>query len=277
MASRTSGNNKIEAIVFSRDRAIQLNALLESFLFGKHGDCPISIIYLASNERHRTAYDQLIKNYAGKASFYNQLQFDSFQKALDKVMLGIQSGRVFFLVDDIVFIEAIDINTLKKIDLKNKIFSLRMGLNLSYSYVVSKNQSIPKSLKITNNLIEWRWEDGEMEWAYPLSLDGHIFNSNEVRCWLTYLSFKSPSSLENELQKILPIYIKRLGVSYLKSVMVNIPANRVQEEVLNLHGSVHQDDLLSKWENGYIIDFIKLRGMANTSTHQEVEFEYKLR
>ena len=63
-------------------------------------------------------------------------------------------------------------------------------------------------------------------------------------------------------------------MSFRKSRIVNIPANKVQEEINNLHGAIHQDDLLQKWFDGLAIDYAQFRGWNNRSVHQEANFPF---
>ena len=66
-------------------------------------------------------------------------------------------------------------------------------------------------------------------------------------------------------------------MSFKKSRIVNIPANMVQNEVNNIHGSIHQNDLLQKWFDGWVIDHKKFRGWLNYSVHQEADFKFIMR
>ncbi len=84
------------------------------------------------------------------------------------------------------------------------------------------------------------------------------------------LSFAAPNSFEDQLQIFKPLFDKRYGIGYKKSRIVNIPCNRVQQEMNNLSGSTHPDELLAKWQNGYQIDYKRIYGMANESAHQEL-------
>ena len=144
----------IATIIFSKDRAIQLCALLETFFLNKKGDCKVVVIYKASTNKHKFAYDELVNIYGGNVDFISETEHGGFKASL-KVAIGcISLGKIFFLVDDIVFTEPVDFDLLSQIDLRNHIFSLRMGRNLSYSYVVSSEQELPREIKRSDNFIE---------------------------------------------------------------------------------------------------------------------------
>ena len=269
-----SHSSTINTIVFSKDRAMQLHALLSSFFDTKIGECGIIVIYTASTNEHRASYEDLVKIFGSRVKFVEHKNSSDFKNCLKLEVEYLPKGKLFFLVDDIIITEVIDYNLLSSLSLKNIIFSLRMGDHLNYSYVVGVNQPLPMSLKIEDNLLTWQWSKCLLEWGYPLSVDGHIFNSDEVLLWIQNFEFSSPSSFENSLQIMNHIYNKKQGVSFKKSRLFNIPANKVQNEVANLHGNIHQDNLLRYWNDGLAIDHSKMRGWNNYSVHEEIEFHY---
>jgi hypothetical protein len=118
-------------------------------------------------------------------------------------------------------------------------------------------------------LLAWLWKYGELDWKYPLSLDGHIFKRMEILALLKTLDFDSPNRLEEKLQKFQAVFSWRLGVCYAKSRLVNIPYNRVNTDIKNRHGSVHQENMLRIWNKGYRIDRKSYYGIVNESAHQE--------
>jgi len=266
--------SEINAIVFSKDRAMQLHALLSSFFDTKIGECRIVVIYAASTETHRNAYDEVAAIFHNRVKFVEQGMFTSLKSCLVHTVSDLPNGKIFFLVDDIVFTEVVDYRFLASVNLSDTIFSLRMGEHLDYSYVVASKQPLPVALKVQENYLTWNWREGSLDWGYPLSVDGHIFTTAEVLLWAKHLNYSSPSSFEGSLQRLRPVYICKRGMSFRKSRLVNIPANRVQSEVANFHGEVHQDDLLMQWNAGLAIDQSKFIGWSNCSVHQEADFKF---
>jgi hypothetical protein len=125
--------------------------------------------------------------------------------------------------------------------------------------------------------IVWQWDKGELDWSYPLSVDGNFFARREMAAMAALLYFSAPNSFEDQLQIFKPLFNKRYGIGYKKSRIVNIPCNRVQTEINNLSGDTHPDELLAQWHQGYQIDYEKLFGMANESAHQEIALPLTLR
>jgi hypothetical protein len=247
---------------------------LSSFFCTKKGDCGVVVLYAASSSAHKKAYDDVAAIFKRSVTFVEQRSSFDFRGCLNSIVSTLPPGELFFLVDDIIFTEEVDYNFLSSLDLTNTIFSLRMGEHLNYSYVVSSAQPLPKRVESDGRYLNWKWTEGELDWGYPLSVDGHVFLTSEVVLWIKYLSFKSPSSFESALQRLRHIYSRKQGMCYKKSRLFNIPANKVQNEIENLHGSFHQDDLLNKWENGFAIEHQNLRGWINQSVHEEVELHF---
>ncbi|MGZ6248793.1 MAG: hypothetical protein ACXWMC_04160, partial [Syntrophales bacterium] len=121
------------------------------------------------------------------------------------------------------------------------------------------------------------WDEGKLDWGYPLSVDGHFFARREMATMAALLSYSTPNSFEDQLQIFKPFFHNRYGVGNKKSKIVNIPCNRVQTEINNLCGDNHQDELLKEWQKGYQIDYAKLYGFVNESAHQDVALPLTLR
>lgn len=273
-------NNKYpaECIIFSMDRAIQLHALLSSYFEKVNPPVPLHVLYRTSSVAHQNAYDTVFslfdKNYV---SAVHQKNKESFKPQLIEILETTKAENVFFLVDDIVFIENIDMLDFTKFDTRNTVVSLRMGANLNRAYTVQKNQKLPPFIQDgiqDKDKLCWIWKWGELDWAYPLSLDGNLFLTREIIVLAKNTKFNSPNTFEGNLQKYIDYFKHRYGVCYKKSKIMNIPLNRVQEDYDNVHGKIHQDYLLDLWDNRMQIDYRKLYGFVNESAHQEIEISY---
>src|SRR5262249_7004899 len=147
----------------------------------------------------------------------------------------------FFLVDDDVFISPVDIADFAAADTSRQVASLRLGRCLRRSYVIDAEQPLPE-FETTGDeghgveKLRWHWSAGALEWGYPLSLDGHLFDGSEFTDMAELLSFHSPNSLEVSMQRFQRVFRLREGVCYPEPVLVNVPCNRVQTEIPNRHG-----------------------------------------
>jgi hypothetical protein len=267
----------IQGIVFSMDRAFQLDALLGSYQDKVRNPAHLTLIYRASNAEHERAYDNVFHRYSGIVSPVRQNSRSEFKSLLVKTLSESSADPIFFLVDDDIFIESIDLYELASFTSPFCIPSLRLGRNLTRSYVVQADQPLPTMISITdstsNGIHAWIWNLGCLEWAYPLSLDGHFFMRHELLALIQALDFDSPNHLEQQMQIMNSLFNTRLGVCYSKSKILNIPFNRVQNDFNNLHGSVHQSDLLAMWIEGYQLDRSSYYGICNESAHQDLQLK----
>lgn len=266
-------------IIFSMDRAIQLEALLGSVRDKARNCGPLTVIYRATRPDHKRAYDQVLKAYADLVIPKQQETRGEFAPILLNTLVELQSECIFFLVDDNLFIERVDLSELSEAATAYCIPSLRLGENLTRSYVVQQQQPRPplrpfdalaRPSREEDGLLQWVWSEGVLDWTYPLSLDGHMFRRSEFLALAQSVEFSSPNLLESALQDFNAFFAWRLGLCYRKSRLLNIPYNRVQTDWHNLAGEVHQDDLLEKWNEGFRIDRQAYYGARNTSAHQEM-------
>ena len=275
--------NKTECIVFSMDRAMQLHALLASYIHHVKNPALVHILYRASNQEHDLAYQDVFKEFPSVIKCtVKQSSTTEFRSLLLNILSTIKALKIFFLVDDNVFIESFDLKELESLDSKLFIPSFRLGCNLNFNYTRQKSQTLPSLIllnetpnkSIDNELLSWTWKDGEHDWTYPLSVDGHLFNKSEIQLLSEMTNFNSPNTYEANLQQYNHFYLHRRGICYRKSRMMNIPCNKVQHDFANIHGKVHQDELLKFWQQGYCINFISLSGYINISAHQDISLDF---
>jgi hypothetical protein len=266
-----------ECIVFSKDRALQLHALLSSYLEKVAPPVPVYIMYQTSTLSHQKSYEEVIEIFSKKNFiFKKQKSDDSFRSDLTLLLESVHSEKIFFLVDDVLFIEDFDIQDFVKFDTDKFVPTLRMGLNLNKCYTLQTNQPVPEFMTDMikdDDKITWQWDRGIYDWSYPLSLDGHFFSAQEIKTMIPLIDFSAPNTLEDQLQHFKRFFMFRKGVAYNKSRIVNIPCNKVQNENKNIHGNRHQDYLLEQWQKGYQMDYRQLYGFNNTSAHQEINFD----
>jgi hypothetical protein len=177
-----------------------------------------------------------------------------------------------FLVDDDLFVNPVKCDELGGCDPYREILSLRLGPHVTRSYVVQKDQPLPPRLDEDGDIFRWRWTDGELDWGYPFSVDGHVFATEEIIAMADIVDFSSPTSFEENMRAFEDVFMQRDGVCFRRSRIVNIPCNRVQQESDNLAGDIHQDYLLEQWLAGMQMDFRALAGFESESVHQEIPF-----
>ncbi len=265
--------SRIACIVFSKDRALQLHGLLASMQEQVSPPPTTHVLYDCSSTAHAAAYHELAELFP-RIRFLRQRNRTSFRDDLLRLLDELSEERLFFLVDDLLFTEPVDLRPLAALDSDRFVPSLRLGCNLTRCYTLQADQPLPPAAKPDPDLDDaffcWRWSKGVHDWGYPLSVDGHIFDRREITILTHHARFTAPNSFEDGLQLFRPLFQGRLGVCYRKSRLLNIPCNKVQVENDNLAGDIHPDHLLERWQAGFRVDYRRYYGFANISAHQEV-------
>lgn len=273
--SKASETQDTCIVIFSKDRAMQLDALLRSYFKYVENRVAVKVLFNASTSSYKEGYDKLIAAYKEKeVAFFEEKSFKRDLLALfDK---EVTSSKVFFLVDDLFFKRELDLREFTSVNPGKHIASLRLGEHLNYSYTLQQEQKLPvfEKCKDYPGFLTWSWEDADFDWAYPLSVDGHLFATGELRILLRELDYKAPNSLEAALQLMQPLFVKRKGLCFSKSVIVNNPCNKVQTENSNVHGAVSIEELNERWLRGERIQFEAYYGLENKSAHQDLPLKF---
>jgi hypothetical protein len=260
LAQRAQGfNQSISGIVFSKDRAMQLHALLSSYFFYTTNSQPLTILYTYSTEEHKNSYHVLqdeMKDYPLKFVVEN-----NFAKQLKEIIKVSDADRLFFLTDDGLFVDHFDLNDCLLFNPFENIFSLRLGNDLDYCYSYDRPQMIPVFTEIqseTKKFNSWEWNlmKKSPDWIYPLSVDATVFSKSEISIMLNHLNFKNPNSLEYQMQLYNDLFVHRKGICYHKVKYVNVPCNIVQSEFDNIStGLFSTDELLHLFLDGKRINW----------------------
>ena len=262
-------------IAFSRDRPMQLHAFLSSFLLAAGASTPVTVLYYCSTPEYVAAYGRCFDCFAGNSllRFIRQADARSFRANLLQILLEIGESRLAFAVDDIVFIRDFDFHDFDWCDLRGTLPSLRLGRNVRYSYATNQLLRLPH-FTVDRGFLIWEWRGNDVDWAYPLSLDGNIYLRSEIIPMLTRLELQSPNMLEASMQTFVELFLSRRGICYELPRLINLPLNRVQKDFPNRSGNLAADFLLSKWQEGLTIDIYRLRNLASDSVHAEQNVEF---
>lgn len=265
-------DHPIELIIFSMDRAIQVHALLKSFLEKSSRVVPVQILYKANTPEHQQAYADLEQIFADQPfKFVKQESRESFKPQLLQMLRSIKSSRMFFLVDDILVKEEIDMDEISQFDPFRYVFSPRLGTHLTRCFTLDREQKVPRFTEERDDLHFWVWKDGDADWNYPLSVDGNVFSTAEIILLSEAINFRSPNTYEGELQKFNHLFLPRFGVCHTKSQVINLPINRVNTDAPNAAGDVDPEFLVKQWQAGKMLDYKSVYGLINESAHQAVD------
>lgn len=258
---------KLTCIVFSRDRAMQLDAFLASVrrcvptLFDE-----IIVLFKATGERHAVAYEQLMAEH-GEPTWLAETSFREDLLALR----GAQELLVFHTDDDVFFAAA------QAVELREDevCFSLRLGLNTTYCYPLDVTERL-EGAAIGTNRVSWEWRSqGPGAYSYPLALNGHVFRADEAHMWLESVDYSTPNELESALQSLNGQLRPRMA-SFAHSIVVSIPANIVNETFANRHGRGNDvDELNARFLSGERLDTARMDFGNVTACHQEIPFVFR--
>lgn len=259
----------LNIVVFSKDRAMQLDLFIRSFnrFVARSDRCTVQVIYTYSNETFRHGYERLIARSAPNIRFHLEGDFKAdVLRCVDPAC-----PHTVFFVDDNVFKRPFDFHD-GQMDLFNRspdtlCRSLRLHPRLTYCHPMQKDLTPPEFMD--QNVFSWKEQDGD--YGYPMSLDGHIFRTGQIREMLERFDYANPNTLESLLAKS-PLSAPKM-VCYDDSVILNIPMNRVQNVFDNVHGAVDAVGLNEQFLSGKMLDLEKLCGFQNTSCHQEIDVE----
>ena len=273
-------DNGLSCIIFSKDRAIQLYSLIETYQKFVKNPVDMYVIYNTSSNDHQLSYIELSKMINNLPfNLYLIKENNSFRETLLDVFSKIKTKNFFFLTDDDIFIRNINFDDLLKINPQNTIVSLRHNPKITYSYTANAHFKTPtfNSYRANNDFNEFEWFKSGYEWSDPWSVNGQIYLTAEVSCISKISSYKFPNSYESALKFFNFMMIDRKGLCYNESVTMNIPMNIVQTEYKNLHGSVSSEYLLEYWKKGYKLDFDLLENSKINSTHVNKAVKFKKR
>lgn len=244
----------MNVIVFSKDRAAQLDLLLRSMPEEMVGVC--EIIIRASDSLFYDGYRSVYNEHEGWFCFESDFKTDLIES------LACHDPLTMFLTDDDVFINPLP--AIPKLPNNVACLSLRLNPRMGYCYTLNRKQEQPKMQP--GNVWDWRLADAD--YGYPMSLDGHIFRTADILPLLKRLDYHDPNSLEGQLARY-PID-RPMMMCFDKSVIVNNPANRVQETAKNRHGNISAEWLNNQFLAGKRIKHAPFWGYEPNACHVEL-------
>lgn len=240
-------------IIFSFNRAMQLDYLLKSTIERFKSDYKIIVIYHTTGN-HTKGYKKLIDTY----SKYNHISFvertpnqlslkqkltlnkidkekylktDNFKPLLENILLESNCKFVMFNTDDGFWFEDVllDANVLKLIN--------NNPINVSYRMYVGDNlNGFPTYVKKWNEnyLWDYYYDDKITHWSYPFAVDGTIYSTKGILDIIKNVYYYNPVTLEgNVVNYVMKKKVLGIGLSPIKSKLIGTKLNRVAVETLN--------------------------------------------
>lgn len=264
----------VDYVIFSYNRPMQLYALLESsekYMTGLH---TTHVIFRTSSSSYDKAYT-IVAGHFPWVRFHKQspTPSDDFkQLTLSCIFSPIsESPYVLFAVDDMIVTDFVDLNICCKAMEKYKAwgFYLRMGKNITRSYMLRQSNPPPKGKNKKEGFFCWRFEKGRGEWKYPNTTDQTIYRKKDIAEFFYSTDFISPNTLESQWARYAD-YTGR-GLCFEFSKNVNLPLNLVNPSLNRCEHHYSPKKLLEKFVKGFKIDIDAFRQYRNRSPHIDVK------
>lgn len=268
--------------IMSKDRPLQLFALLESFVRNvdvSNLDYKVYILIKASSPLILKAYRK-VKFKFQRFIFWKE---QSFVKDMVTILCNPIFTHVMFLVDDTIFIRPVPLKECcHALDVHRDCLgvSLRLGRNTSFCYMLNKRQGVPFLSSVgTTSLLKYKWSSlkEQNDWSYPLEVSSSLYRSSFISNLIAKEAFKGPNSLEVYFHSMVPGFRQKYPYLFCfpKSCAFSAPMNVTTGECTNRHSSS------SKWNVEYLLELFMVQRLKLAidhyqdfipcSVHQEIE------
>ncbi len=260
----------IQTIIFSKNRALQLYALIESIYhwINDANDLHINVFYKATTPKHVLQYKQV----SLKFPHIHLIAETHFRQQL--LALIPQYPWIFFLVDDALFYRPFAIHPcIAALSEHPDALSVNflLGANTTYCYPQNAAQPIPPLEPVPNTpFVKFRWQDASYDFGYPLEISGSLYRTATILELISQLPFDHPNRLEAALSQQtshishLPwrlIFPESVGFCYPLNRVQHVFANRVAEQ------SVDAEQLADWFDQGQRLDVKQYHTMTPNAVH----------
>lgn len=270
----------ISALIFSKDRAAQLDLLLRSIYQNGRGMFVPTVLYTTSTPKFQRGYDLLIGRCGLEVGFLREVDF--YSDLLDLSSQNFADFLVCFTDDGVLYrrLPVSEADILQQISDDTVCFSLRIGKNTTLERYWEGKEVPTFNYSEFADFIKWNQRDypGHTHFGYPFSLDGHIFRREEFLGYLQRLGrFYGPNDLEAALATFRQ-ECRANVVAFKESCLVVNPINRVQDVCKNVNGwffGVTAEELNERYLAGEHIDLDQIDFSNVVGTHQEFRLPFK--
>lgn len=262
----------IQAIIFSKDRALQLQATLESLL-GQCSDAAtagIRVLYKASDVRHERQYRMLRMRFPG-VQFAAETHFRP-----QLLRLAADAPWLLLLVDDAVFHRPFTLaESVTALESQPEALSvsLLLGANTVTCHTRNAPQPVPSLEGVANSrLLRFRWQGASHDFGYPLEVSGSLYRTPHILALLHDIHFENPNRLEAALS-VRTGHVEQFPwrLMFPESVGFCNPLNRVQQVFANriAANAVDAETLADCFDQGQAIDLDAFDGLTPDAAHFE--------
>lgn len=277
----------IDALIFSKDRACQLDLLLRTIKknFSELRSGNIYILWKATNEDYEKAYEILQSKHSG----YNWIKEQNFTQDVKTIVNKFTQPYSLAFVDDEVIVDNFSIlESLKSFSVSKDLhtISLRMWPGIDYTYTSNVHQGpIDKWVYKGKEVFIWNWRDYDTqsqtglpcESGYPSCINSHIYPTEMFKEYVVNkLNFHNANALEGTLNNHRHEF-KPLMMCFKSPKTVSIANNLTQTGTnrYNQSGQFTCEELNNKFLDGYIIDESPFLGLKKNTPTFEYPYTFK--
>jgi len=196
-------------------------------------------------------------------------KIEGFKQQLLDALSETDKPYICFLVDDLVWLNTIDVDAFRRFKQYPFIatLSLRLHPGITYSYTKNKDINLPKLHR--GNI--WMCRGEQSYWGYPMSLDGNIFRREDIMFLLNALKYNNPNELEGQMAAY-PLDKSWMMCQNRPSV-VGLPLNIVQTVCTNRHAGYDAKEFAKMYDEGKRLKIPEFDKTPN-SCHVEIKPEW---
>ena len=273
-----NNNHLTSYIVFSKNRACQLEFNIRmAFKYWKNLK-NIYVLYTYSNDEYKAGYEKLKKEHP-YATFILENNFKN--DFINIVEYMIKGDYYFGMADDDCFIADVDTNNISNV-MKNipNIFSYSLRFNecTDINSVTNELMNIPKFLINNNEMLMWDWTkcNRKHDWGYPFAFTCTAIRKSDMLSIMKSIPFKNSGQLEgkcNHKRNYNKPYmassndtkIVTLSINEIIGTNINNPHGNITSEYLN-RKYLYEDERISRetittfdWTRTYMTSKINLK------------------
>lgn len=264
----------INIIIFSKDRACQLDLFLRSFFDNMLVEYKAYVLYQYTNEEFKLGYDKLIDVYGSKVEFVKEKHFKSdLLKLYDK-----DSAFTLHLTDDNFIKRPILLDNKFEILMKNKdITTLTMSMGRNLRFLNSNEPMSPPESFIDEKNCIYEWAKCEHRvWHFPRGLTTTIYRTVDIMDWFPKLNFKNPNTLEAVMSP--GNSSKPYMMCWSENRLIVLTINVVQKVYPTMAGNITVKYLNDKWLDGQRIKVGSINRLPDdTLVFYDVDLQFEQR
>jgi len=281
----------ITTLIFSKDRACQLDFLIRSLNKHTSEHMQLNVLYTSSNNDFHLGYKKLIEKFP-EVNFISQRFFKT-----DVIKVVSDAFKyVCLMTDDDVMFQDFDISFDELEVLFDEINPMSLSLRLGKNTIVQDPYrnlmaTIPRhvaifedkfmvwdiksvnnfEIEIIENQVYNRYYD--CNFAMPVSLNGHIYKKSHLFPILKHIQFSCPNSLEIAMAKApSSVYPNSVLTCLLHSIMVNSPNNKTGTKACAKF-PLPAEELNRQFLEGKVLNLDKMKNFDIKGCHQELNLE----